>query len=287
MGRSRKRQRSSTDTSPEKSKSGETTLTTATSVTTEVLTSLRDMLAQQQAILSSLVKPAQAAADPLVVHCKLRAHMKEDEALATPFEIANPRVLKEPWMWPIFWAHAKITRLGILDSFGLPGPFLKALASSLEIAYPASTEEQRRAIMTLFSQGAYLFLSGRQALGEGNKITPAFVQELSLFLEPTLKEARRLLVVLDASVLTAELGAVAGKSFETAATTLDVSKFAQADADTVKRLTKEHGGKSGQRKRPDNGNHQGPRKLMCKKCKKEVPIGQTMKDHRTSGNCKP
>ena len=119
MGRSRKRQRSSTDTSPEKSKSGETTPTTATSVTTEVLTSLRDMLAQQQAILSSLVKPAQAAADPLVVHCKLRAHMKEDEALATPFEIANPRVLKEPWMWPIFWAHAKITRLGILDSFGL------------------------------------------------------------------------------------------------------------------------------------------------------------------------
>jgi hypothetical protein len=29
------------------------------------------------------------------------------------------------------------------DSFGLPGPFQKALTSSLEIAYPASAEEQR------------------------------------------------------------------------------------------------------------------------------------------------
>lgn len=301
MGRKGKRARSSTTSSPDKDKSTSAThaLTddlrqaatdgqakgSANTSVFDVLTSMRDILSQQQLILTSLVKPNSTSTDPLVVHCKLRAHLKEDEALPMPFEIANPRLLKEPWLWPIFWAHAKITRLGLIDSFGLPGPFLKAFTSSLEIAYPRSTEEQRQAISTLFSQGAYLLLCGRQSLGDGNKLTPAFVQELSLFLEPTLKEARRLLVVLDASVLGAELGAAAGKSFETAATTLDVSKFAQADADIVKRLTKEHGGKGTQRKKVDGDKSQGPRKMICKKCKKEVPAGQTMKDHRTT--CKP
>lgn len=222
-----------------------------------------------------------AAEDPLVMYCRQRAGIKADDSLPIPFEISNGRLLKVPWLWPIYWAHTKVTKTQLLDSYGLPGVLSQAIDKTLKILYPDASEDDRTEVRILFCQGAFIFMSASIA----KPLSIAAIGDLGDFLEPILKQARLRIVFLDSAVLMKSFGSAQSAVFIKMNTVLHPTLFAASDEALIARLSKdvkEHPASKRPRlddKQDKNGSKGRRREMVCKKCKKPV-VGMSMQDHK-------
>lgn len=214
--------------------------------------------------------------------CLNRGGMKEDDPLPMPFELSNPKVTKAVWFWPIYFRNVRLTRGGILDAHGLPGPYADAFLRAAEAIWPDGSAETRKNLLQAFQAAAYLWLNSQKSTAGDILDVPGVI----FFLESHLKRARDLVVELDAEVLNAKVGPKASEDYRISRTVLDEANFASADVETLRRVLKTHGEKKGGKKneKPDK---QTPKDRICHKCKKTVPVTITMKAHRADATaCK-
>jgi hypothetical protein len=180
--------------------------------------------------------------------------------LPHPFDFSNPSILKDPYMWVLFISKANIAKGHLRSKFGTRGPLLEAFEDSLSVEYPRGKTELVRSLSTLFMQVGMIVINHPASEG---------LDDLMTTINPTLKEAIRIITELDSDLISASLGPRAGLAFSRARLDLHPRHFAAAAGEALKSALKV-GQPTGSGKRGRDGGQDAGSPRTCFKCKDEV-----------------